>query len=1072
MGASASTERQRARPFIPGEFTVAWLTFKGDSVEDTDHRYIAKKDGLLSSKLLKGLFGDAIMKGFADFDGDYITREHFICTLVQRYEGNTEDRISYMFTMYSIIYGLDREREPSILRKDYNYLLEYLATINVIPKKLYAVFDECAIPMTGMLSNSQFVEWVRQYSVLMDFLASHLPPTIGPMSPFGGGPHDEFLNPSDPLNSSPSCRDKTNSAFGSFDFIGGEDSGDDSDEAYDSDQISEMEEFGAFQSASMVADESGGDAQGDDGSDPSDGEDLVDMTPSARMDPLTASGSGRRNSRGSRSRGGVQKMGRNITKGISKVGRTILHGGKGYPHGDHPNDPTSAALFAAGYAFSSESHMSKNYVCGYLHKISDGKWSKRSWHRRWFVLDRQQGVLSYYRHNPANLITATPRGNIVHLEEEEQARDFPRSKSADSKLPSELSVSSTRNQPQARGSTGSTLSTIASPQSTPAAVAGIANGASQHPQHMLYLNKSHPWYRGELNLNQDSVSLLFEKSLARNAPTRYFFQVSTLALQEIDSKRGTQYKLCAENEEEFDQWTRAIAEAINRKHTEQSVTRSTPPLSHQQLYRQRLLQEQQQKEQEQLRRESSDASSVTASTTAAVASSGTPPAASPSSSVSPRASEAESKPSRRESTSKDSFVPPRIVTFAPSQTFSPQAQWKFQVSIEGSKQCLILGFMVNIVALKLIAAEHAFSKLLICMAVSGAYVMSVYNPNPYVHSPSVHIPSDGSPQGVDPSLLETEGGEMCSDPEQCCLHKPRRRNSGLGHPVDNDCGHVPLAPALAVPPAGGFKKFQLGSSMTRSEMLTSGRSSKKAHSYAQARAETFVVRSLDYKKTKRKEASQGALFEFIGADLLRTTRKTDLLSQRIELPEEYTGEKLFVINAQLPSYGPSVWGDASYDGPGYSMVMCWRIPSEICEELKEPKTKTIRLLKRFLEAGNDTSLTDRFKVIAQVTNQDDCGLSGMAKKLLVTHNATPVLTRPQHRIYHFDDGSTEVVIDVHAFSYIARRGIYMLLDKTAKLVIDVAFVLQGEAEDELPERILGCCRLDSLEAHKAMDLPR
>lgn len=95
----------------------------------------------------------------------------------------------------------------------------------------------------------------------------------------------------------------------------------------------------------------------------------------------------------------------------------------------------------------------------------------------------------------------------------------------------------------------------------------------------------------------------------------------------------------------------------------------------------------------------------------------------------------------------------------------------------------------------------------------------------------------------------------------------------------------------------------------------------------------------------------------------------------------------------------------------------------------------------------------------------------MAKKLLVSHNATPVLTRPQHRIYHFNNGSTEVAIDIHAFSYIARKGIHLLLDKTSKLVIDISFVLQGETEEELPEQILGCCRLDSVDVAQAMQLP-
>ncbi|KAJ0408220.1 hypothetical protein P43SY_004378 [Pythium insidiosum] len=168
MGAAASRVRPMGRPFAPSEFTVAWLTFKGDSVENTDHRYVAKKDGLVSSKLLHRLFGDSTMACFVEQDGEYISREMFICTLAMGYDGNTEDRISYIFTMYSIIYGLERESDGCIIKRDYTYLLEYLEAFNFIPKKFYAAFDECGIPSGGMLLTAQFLEWVRRYPVLIE----------------------------------------------------------------------------------------------------------------------------------------------------------------------------------------------------------------------------------------------------------------------------------------------------------------------------------------------------------------------------------------------------------------------------------------------------------------------------------------------------------------------------------------------------------------------------------------------------------------------------------------------------------------------------------------------------------------------------------------------------------------------------------------------------------------------------------------------------------------------------------------------------------------------------------------
>lgn len=370
---------------------------------------------------------------------------------------------------------------------------------------------------------------------------------------------------SDPLNRSPSFRqgEKSNaSTFSSFDFIGGEDSGDDdSDELYDSDQISEMDDL-----ASSLREGSTSDSREDISSVAVDAEmDKVLMqlnqeappTPTSLNDPFYPSSSGQsRRTRGSRSRG-VQKMGRNIGKavggGISKVGhvgRSILHVGKsqsGSQGRSSYGDGDAATVLGTGYSFSSETQVTKNYVCGYLHKIGDGKWTKRSWHRRWFVLDRQRGVLSYYRHNPANHIPASQRGNIVRLNDSPAAGAVGVGGTAEPPEGERVSEASVRSEVQDSEFEGVDETKNQAP---PGSVSSTTDwqqtekqDAQQH-QNMLYLNMAHPWYRGAVDLNMDNVSLFFEKSLAKNAPTTFFFQVSTLSLREMESKRGVQYKVC------------------------------------------------------------------------------------------------------------------------------------------------------------------------------------------------------------------------------------------------------------------------------------------------------------------------------------------------------------------------------------------------------------------------------------------------------------------------------------------------------------------------------------------------
>ncbi|KUF96263.1 hypothetical protein AM588_10005887 [Phytophthora nicotianae] len=530
MGASPSKQRRLYRP---------WRCRGGRGAA-----LCSQEGGLLSSKLLRGLFG--VLRGDA---GDTIPKEAFVCILALFYEGNTEDRISYIFNMYNIIFsGENTNNEDGfIAEKDYLYLLNYLEEYMPVPKQLYAAFEECMIPMAGLLSNSQ-----------------------------------------DPLNNSPSCRNDPNrNPFrSSFDFIGGEDSGDeDSDGLYDLDHLTEMEmsqssyrdsssSLNGNDELTSILKEAGA-VQEDNTertSDVSQSGQRADPAslPVSVRDPVYPphdSAAPRRGGRTgvSRSRG-VQKMGRYMGKavggGISKVGhvgRSILHVGKSQgsnqQSGDHhSDDPAAVELLSAGYSFSSESQSTKKYVCGYLHKISDSKWGKkRSWHRRWFVLDRQRGVLSYYRHNPANhMPTSSSQGNIVHM--------------ADSPVPMGKGISTSSQQTETKrqsfgspthGEVDNSDSTgrLSGSKEAKEAESIVRNAATidelmkpeQDPtpeqQTLLYLNEAHPWYRGALDLNMDNVSLLFEKNLARNAPTRYFFQVSTLSLHDIDSKRGVQYKV-------------------------------------------------------------------------------------------------------------------------------------------------------------------------------------------------------------------------------------------------------------------------------------------------------------------------------------------------------------------------------------------------------------------------------------------------------------------------------------------------------------------------------------------------
>lgn len=58
-------------------------------------------------------------------------------------------------------------------------------------------------------------------------------------------------------------------------------------------------------------------------------------------------------------------------------------------------------------------------------------------------------------------------------------------------------------------------------------------------------------------------------------------------------------------------------------------------------------------------------------------------------------------------------------------------------------------------------------------------------------------------------------------------------------------------------------------------------------------------------------------------------------------------------------------------------------------------------------------------------------------------------------------------VDAHEFSYLARKGLSGVADHMCHMVVDCGLVLEGQADEELPEQILGCVRLCKLDLEHA-----
>ncbi|CAN0443739.1 unnamed protein product, partial [Discosporangium mesarthrocarpum] len=80
------------------------------------------------------------------------------------------------------------------------------------------------------------------------------------------------------------------------------------------------------------------------------------------------------------------------------------------------------------------------------------------------------------------------------------------------------------------------------------------------------------------------------------------------------------------------------------------------------------------------------------------------------------------------------------------------------------------------------------------------------------------------------------------------------------------------------------------------------------------------------------------------------------------------------------------------------------------------------------------------------------GLPAIARKF----SGKPVLIYGRESSMYRGPGYTELDVNGHAFSFMGRKGLHVTLDKWRSAVFRWGFLIEGRAEEEQPELILGC----------------
>ncbi|KAL9266699.1 ENHANCED DISEASE RESISTANCE 2-like protein [Drosera capensis] len=217
-------------------------------------------------------------------------------------------------------------------------------------------------------------------------------------------------------------------------------------------------------------------------------------------------------------------------------------------------------------------------------------------------------------------------------------------------------------------------------------------------------------------------------------------------------------------------------------------------------------------------------------------------------------------------------------------------------------------------------------------------------------------------------------------------------------------------------------------------------------SCSEAEPLTFLIRGKTYLEDHQKVKAKKTLMQMIGADWLRSNKREDDLAGRPEsIVQKYAGkggpEFFFIVNIQVP-------GSTTYSLAFYYMMTT---PPE-----DSP------LLERFVN-GDDAYRNSRFKLIPYISKGSWIVKQSVGKKACLIGQALEIN-------YFRGKNYIELGVDIGS-STVARGVVSLVLGYLSNLVIEMAFLIQANTDEELPEYLLGTCRLNHLDISKAVLVP-
>ncbi|KAJ7297217.1 hypothetical protein O6H91_Y072400 [Diphasiastrum complanatum] len=213
----------------------------------------------------------------------------------------------------------------------------------------------------------------------------------------------------------------------------------------------------------------------------------------------------------------------------------------------------------------------------------------------------------------------------------------------------------------------------------------------------------------------------------------------------------------------------------------------------------------------------------------------------------------------------------------------------------------------------------------------------------------------------------------------------------------------------------------------------------------------FQVRGPDYLTSKVKIPGGEWLLKPLGFDWLKSSSKIFNImthpSSRVMSAinglskEQNSAPFVWVFNLQVPSR------------ENYSAIFYFVKHNPIPED---------SLMDRFIK-GDDAYRNARLKLIANVVK------GPWIVKTAVGEQAICILGRALNCNYTVGQNFIEVDVDIGS-SMVANAIVHLAIGYITSLTVDLAFLIEGQQENELPEKILGAVRFSDLQLESAVPL--